>query len=53
MLRFRCLRSLRKFASVHASVTNHFNLERSLCSRHLFKAHRAAALAEGCGLCTG
>jgi putative transposase len=51
MLRFRRMRSLQKFASVHASVTNHFNQERSLSSRHLFKANRAAALAEWRGLC--
>jgi putative transposase len=32
-LRFRRMRSLQNFASVHASVTNHFNSERSLSSR--------------------
>ncbi len=37
MLRFRRMRSLQKFASVHASVTNHFNQERSLSGRPLFK----------------
>jgi len=52
MLRFRQIRSLQKFASVHASVTNHFNTERSLSSRSLFKASRSAALAEWRGLCT-
>jgi transposase-like protein len=46
MLRFRRMRSLQKFASVHASVANHFNSERSLSSRPLFKANRAAALDE-------
>jgi putative transposase len=46
MLRFRRMRSLQKFASDHASVSNHFNQERSLSSRHLFKANCAAALAE-------
>ncbi len=46
MLRFRRIRSLQKFAAVHASVTNHFNQERSLSSRSLFKQNRAAALAE-------
>jgi putative transposase len=51
MLRFRRMRSLQKFASVHASVSNHFNQERSLSSRHLFKANRDAALAEWRGLC--
>ena len=53
MLRFRRMRSLQKFASDHASVSNHFNQERSLSSRHLFKANRAAALAEWRSLCTG
>jgi putative transposase len=42
---------LQKFASVHASVTNHFNQERSLSSRPLFKLNRAAALAAWRGLC--
>ncbi|MDF0604035.1 DDE-type integrase/transposase/recombinase, partial [Psychromarinibacter sp. C21-152] len=37
MLRFRRMRSLQKFASVHASVSNHFNSERSLYSRANFK----------------
>src|SRR6056297_1516727 len=51
MLRFRRMRSLQKFAAVHASVSNHFNQERSLSSRPLFKANRAAALAEWRVLC--
>jgi putative transposase len=51
MLRFRRMRSLQKFAAVHASVSNHFNQERSLSSRPLFKANRAAALAEWRDLC--
>jgi putative transposase len=46
------MRRLQKFASVHASVTNHFNTERSLSSRPLFKANRAAAVAEWRGLGT-
>tara|TARA_B100001179_G_C18486492_1_gene357948 strand:- start:22 stop:297 length:276 start_codon:yes stop_codon:yes gene_type:complete len=33
MLRFRRMRRLQKFASVHASVSNHFNSERSSYSR--------------------
>jgi len=53
MLRFRRMRTLQKFAAVHASVFNHFNLERSLSSRTLFKLNRAAALAEWRGLCAG
>ncbi|MGI3186923.1 IS6 family transposase [Nioella aestuarii] len=51
MLRFRRMRSLQKFASVHASVSNHFNQERSPSCRHHFKADRAAALVEWRGLC--
>ena len=50
MLRFRQMRTLQKFASVHASVHNHFNQERVLYSRQNFKANRAAALAEWRGL---
>ena len=46
MQRFRSMRSLQKFASVHASVCNHFNKERALYSRDNFKLNRAAALAE-------
>jgi len=46
MLRFRRMRSLQKFAAVHSSVHNHFNLERHLCSRANFKLNRTAALAE-------
>ncbi len=45
MLRFRRVRSLQKFVSVHASICNHFNQERHLYSRHNFKANRSAALA--------
>ena len=51
MLRFRRMRSLQKFASVHASVTNHFNMDRSLSSRPFFKLNRDAALAEWRRLC--
>ena len=52
MQRFRRLRSLQKFAAVHASVYNLFNSERSLYSRSNFKRNRAAALAEWRNLCT-
>ncbi len=51
MQRFRRMRSLQMFASVHASVFNHFNSERSLTSRASFKKNRAAALFEWRGLC--
>ncbi|CUH07702.1 Transposase IS66 family protein [Jannaschia seosinensis] len=53
MQRFRRMRSLQKFAAVHASVSNHFNQERSLSSRDIFKTNRTAALAEWRGLCAG
>jgi putative transposase len=46
MSRFRRMRSLQKFVSVHASVCNHFNQERHLYSRDNFKLNRTAALAE-------
>ncbi len=51
MLRFRRIRSLQKFAAVHASVYNHFNQERSLSTRTHFKLNRATALAEWRDLC--
>jgi putative transposase len=46
MLRFRRMKSLQKFASVHASVHNHFSSERHLVSRQVYKQLRSAALAE-------
>jgi len=46
MLRFRRMRSLQLFASVHSSVHNHFNLERHLNQRDRFKENRQNALAE-------
>ncbi len=51
MLRFRRMRTLQKFAAVHASVHNHFNQERHLYSRSNFELNRAAALTEWRGLC--
>ena len=46
MLRFRRMKTLQKFASVHGSVHNHFNQERHLISREHYKERRSAALAE-------
>jgi putative transposase len=46
MLKFRQLKSLQKFSSVHASVDNHFNQDRHLISRKTYKERRSAALAE-------
>ena len=51
MLRFRRMRTLQKFAAVHASVHNHFNQERPLHNRQNFKLNRTAALAEWRQLC--
>jgi putative transposase len=50
MLPFRRERTLRNFASVHASVHNHFPTERHLQNRVHCKKSRAAALAEWRGL---
>ena len=46
MLRFRRMKTLQKFASVHANVHNHFNSERHLVDRQTFKQRRSAAYAE-------
>ena len=46
MQRFRQMKSLQKFASVHASFHNHFNSERHLVDRQTFKDRRSAAMAE-------
>ncbi len=46
MLRFRQMKSLQKFASVHANIHNHFNQERHLIDRQTYKLRRSAALAE-------
>ena len=40
MLRFRQMKSLQKFASVHANVHNHFNLERYLVDRTTYKTRQ-------------
>jgi putative transposase len=45
MARFRRMKTLQKFTSVHASVHNHFSQERHLVSRQIYKERRAAALA--------
>jgi len=40
------MKSLQKFASVHASFHNHFNQERHLIDRQTYKTRCSAALAE-------
>jgi putative transposase len=46
MAKFRDIKTLQKFASAHASIHNHFNLDRHLNRRDIFKQNRSAALAE-------
>ena len=51
MLKFRRMRSLQKFVSIHSSVHNHFNQQRHIVDREIFKLQRNAALAEWQQLC--
>jgi len=46
MAKFRDVKTLQKFATAHASIYNHFNQDRPLNRRDIFKANRSAALAE-------
>jgi len=46
MQRFRSMKTLQKFSSVHAQVHNHFNQERHLVTRKVYRERRSAALAE-------
>ncbi|WP_299194283.1 IS6 family transposase [uncultured Erythrobacter sp.] len=46
MQRFRRMKSLQKFASVHANVHNHFNSDRHLTDRETYKTNRSVELAE-------
>ena len=43
---FRGIKTLKKFAAVHASIDNHFNQDRHLNRRDIFKQNGSAALAE-------
>jgi putative transposase len=45
MLRFDQMKTLQKFASVHASISNHLNLDRHLVDRNTYKLRRSVALA--------
>ena len=40
------MHTLQKFSAVHASVHNHFNQDRHLVSRDIYKERHSAALAE-------
>jgi putative transposase len=46
MQRFRSMKTLQKFSSVHAEVRNQFNQERHIVTRQVYKHRRSAALAE-------
>ncbi len=46
MAKFRDVKTLQKFAAAHASIHNHFNQDRHLNRRDIFKQNRAVALAE-------
>ena len=46
MARFRDIKTLWKFASVHASIHNQFNQDRHLNRRDIFKKNRSAAMAD-------
>jgi putative transposase len=50
MLRFRRVRTLRMFHSVHASIHNHFATKRHLQNRNTYGRTRASALGEWRGL---
>ncbi len=51
MVGFRSPATLQKFASTHSSIHNHFNHDRHLNHRDIFKQNRAAALSEWRQLC--
>jgi putative transposase len=46
LAQFRDIKTLQKFASVHASFHNHFNQQRRLNHREIFNEKRLAALAK-------
>jgi len=46
MARFRDIRTQEKISSAHAAIHNHYNQDRHLNRRDIFKQSRAAALAE-------
>ncbi len=46
MAKFRDVKTLQKFASVHASIHNHFSQARHLDRRDIIKQKRSVAMAE-------
>ena len=51
MQKFRSPATLQKFTTVHCSIYNHFNRERHLETRQVYKQKRAAALIEWREIC--
>jgi putative transposase len=51
MTKFRSPAVLQKFASIQASIHDHFNQERDLRRRDIFKQNRSTALSEWQRLC--
>lgn len=51
-LRFRQMKLLQKFVSVHASRPNHFSRERHLVDRQTYRERRSAALPEWQSSCS-
>ena len=47
MQRFRSMKTLQKFSSVQAQVHNHFNHERHLITRQVYKQRRSATWSSG------
>ena len=50
MQRFQSAKTLQKFSSIHAQAHNHFNQERHLVAREIYKQRRSSALGEWCAL---
>jgi putative transposase len=46
MQRFRSMKTLQKFSSIHTQVHNQFNQERHLVTRQVYKQRRSIALTE-------
>jgi putative transposase len=46
MAKFRDMKTFQKFSAAHASIHNHFNQDRHLNRRDIFKQNRATAHAE-------
>jgi putative transposase len=51
MLRFRRMKTLQKFSSVHAAFHNHFNQDRHLISRRDVSARSAPCSGAGSVVC--